>query len=571
MKKLNAAILFSIIFVLFVFNGLGQGEYSLSIYSDKVVDVSYDSIYFDSISVHQEIERFHTSLKSKGYISSFIKKTTVKDKQTICYFVIGELYSWDKLATSTLIQQISLGFENLESNSFNEEKLQSAIDNLLIECENNGYPFAQVFFDSIQIDKGKIEAKLDIALNDFVIIDSIIVKGGMKTSLNYVSKLIGVEKGDVYNESLIDEINGKISNIPFVESIRTSEVYFSPGKATLVMYLRDKTASRFDGIIGLNPDEVTGKIGITGDLKVDLLNAFKKGENIILNWEQAKSESQNYLVRFSYPFLFKSRIGLETGLNYYRQDSTFANLEADFGFTFFLDDKQSAGVSAQVIESNSLLTTEGTFSSLPTTNSATTIYYGVNYSYNSLDYRLNPRRGLSILGFLKTGNKTIVKNLGYGNDEYENLEEKTIQIKTDITVSYFLPLFKKSTMLFQLQSGNVFGDNIFLNELYQLGGLGSIRGFNQQSILASNYYIGTSEFRYLFDRNSAVFGYFDYAYYESKSTTSFETDTPFGFGVGANFETKAGIFSLSYGLGKQKGNPILFKNGKVHFGFISLF
>lgn len=571
MIKMKTNFIFSILLVLFVFNAIGQEKYSLSVQLDNELQIEYDSVHSDSLKVFQEIEVFQTKLKARGYISSYYRFSMENDSNVVCHFTVGEKYIWKNLTVSNLINQIAPSIEDFSTKTFNENKLKSEVAYLLEVCEDNGYPFAQVFFDSVMISEGEIEAKLDVSLNDFVIVDSIIVKGGMKTSLNYVTKQIGIEKGDVYNEGLIDKINIKVSNIPFVETIRTSEVYFTKGKATLVLYLKDKTASRFDGIIGLNPDEGTGKIGITGDLKVDLLNAFKKGENIILNWEQAKSESQNYLARFSYPFLFSSRIGLETGLNYYRQDSTFANLDADFGFSFFLDEKQKAGVSAQVIESNSLLASQASLAGLPVTNSARTIYYGVNYSYNSLDYRLNPRRGLSVLANLKTGNKTIVKDADLVNLEYENLEEKTIQIKTDVTVSYFLPLFKKSTVLLKLHSGNVFGDNIFLNELYQLGGLKTIRGFNQQSILASNFYIATSEFRYLFDRNSAVFGYLDYAYYESKSTTGFETDVPFGFGVGTNFQTKAGIFSLSYGLGKQKGNPILFKNGKVHFGFVSLF
>jgi hypothetical protein len=41
---------------------------------------------------------------------------------------------------------------------------------------------------------------------------------------------------------------------------------------------------------------------------------------------------------------------------------------------------------------------------------------------------------------------------------------------------------------------------------------------------------------------------------------------PFGFGAGIAFTTKAGLFYLSYALGKQLDNPISFKTGKIHFG-----
>ncbi|MCC6690169.1 MAG: hypothetical protein IT235_01425, partial [Bacteroidia bacterium] len=48
-------------------------------------------------------------------------------------------------------------------------------------------------------------------------------------------------------------------------------------------------------------------------------------------------------------------------------------------------------------------------------------------------------------------------------------------------------------------------------------------------------------------------------------------DTPYGFGAGTSFETKAGIFSLDYALGSQLGNPIYLKSGKIHFGIVSYF
>ena len=46
---------------------------------------------------------------------------------------------------------------------------------------------------------------------------------------------------------------------------------------------------------------------------------------------------------------------------------------------------------------------------------------------------------------------------------------------------------------------------------------------------------------------------------------------PYGFGAGISFGTRAGVFSLSYALGSQRGNPILIRAAKIHFGFISLF
>ncbi|MCB0765000.1 MAG: hypothetical protein KDB84_09855, partial [Flavobacteriales bacterium] len=67
------------------------------------------------------------------------------------------------------------------------------------------------------------------------------------------------------------------------------------------------------------------------------------------------------------------------------------------------------------------------------------------------------------------------------------------------------------------------------------------------------------------------FLFVDQAWWEDAAQETLITDTPLGFGAGATFETKAGLFSLTYALGQQFQNPIELRTGKIHFGFISLF
>lgn len=37
------------------------------------------------------------------------------------------------------------------------------------------------------------------------------------------------------------------------------------------------------------------------------------------------------------------------------------------------------------------------------------------------------------------------------------------------------------------------------------------------------------------------------------------------------FGTKAGMFSLVYGLGSQSGNPVNIRDGKIHVGYLAVF
>ena len=110
------------------------------------------------------------------------------------------------------------------------------------------------------------------------------------------------------------------------------------------------------------------------------------------------------------------------------------------------------------------------------------------------------------------------------------------------------------------------GDELYKNEFYRLGGMNSLQGFDELSLYANNYGFGLIEIRYKLNKMSYINGFFNGGWYEQNLVSEYFSDTPYGFGIGFAFETKAGIFNMSYALGSQQGNPLSFKTGKVHFG-----
>ena len=100
----------------------------------------------------------------------------------------------------------------------------------------------------------------------------------------------------------------------------------------------------------------------------------------------------------------------------------------------------------------------------------------------------------------------------------------------------------------------------------------TFRGFDEESILASVFTVITMEYRILLEQNSNLYLFTDVGWYKYFSANKDpKDDTPYGFGAGINFQTKAGIFSVNYALGSQNKNPILFKSAKIHFGIINYF
>lgn len=143
--------------------------------------------------------------------------------------------------------------------------------------------------------------------------------------------------------------------------------------------------------------------------------------------------------------------------------------------------------------------------------------------------------------------------------------------RISFALEQYITLRKRFVLRYFLSFDTYNAPMIYSNECYRFGGLSNQRGFNEENFLATTKSINQIELRYLLDRNSSVFVFFDQSLYENRSNAGYRQDRPYGFGLGTNLGSKAGIFSLVYGLGVEKNNPLDLRTGKIHFGYIAYF
>ncbi|MFT5306311.1 MAG: outer membrane protein assembly factor BamA, partial [Chitinophagales bacterium] len=172
-------------------------------------------------------------------------------------------------------------------------------------------------------------------------------------------------------------------------------------------------------------------------------------------------------------------------------------------------------------------------------------------------------------------NQSIASLIGFDGEplqnKYDSLALKKINYALGFHLSQFIPIRKRGTFLLRNVSKLYIAKNILNNEKYRIGGYRLLRGFDEEAIYTPYYSIFTSEFRFLLSQNSFFNVFADIAIVEDEQKGPGNIDVPIGFGMGVALQTRGGIFSLSYALGKNLDNKIEFRNGKIHFGFISLF
>jgi len=535
--------------------------------------------YKKKISPAKEEEELRSvlfQLQERGYLTASIDSVYRDSLHTTAFITTGNVYKWARLQRSKIDEEILIktGFREkiYRNKKISPSQLVSMEEKMITYCENNGFPFASVQLDSVVIIDDKVDAKLLLTKNMLVKIDSIVIKGGAKISKRYICNYIGISEKDLYREVYVSGISNRLQELPFVKETKPFNIIFTEKYSKLVLYLENKKANRFDGILGFLPDDKTGKLLITGQAHLQLLNSFAHGELIDIDWRKLQPLSQDFTAVFNYPFVLNTPFGADLHFKLYKKDTTFTDVTQNAGVQYLL----RGGNYLKVFVSNrntSLISTKGleNIVTLPPYADVKVISYGLGIKNDHLDYRINPRKGYRINTSGSIGNKNILQNPKINPAAYSTLQLRSVQYNFSLATELFIPVLRRSTLDFGLRSEALFGSNTFENELLRFGGLNTLRGFDEESINASGFVIANLEYRYLFEKNSNLFMFFNGCYYEKSTVNTYLSDTPFGFGAGIHFQTKPGIFTLTYALGKQLSNPILLRSAKIHFGIISVF
>ncbi|WP_026905459.1 ShlB/FhaC/HecB family hemolysin secretion/activation protein [Pedobacter glucosidilyticus] len=521
--------------------------------------------YADSLSTIKAVNTVVNQLQFKGYFNASVLKYYWDNKVLHVTLEAGKPYQMANLSNGNIQPQV-LAEIKFREKFYQDElwdigQINSVKDDILNWYENHGYPFAQVWLDSISIQKEKISAKLFSIPGTKITIDTLRLVGSAKINPKYLHAYLGFKEGDSYDETKVINIDKRLQDLSFAKQVKATEVVFSDEYAKINIFLDKENANQFDGVIGFLPNNTTGKLQLTGDFKLKLQNAFKRGELLNFNYRGLPAQSQELNLSFDYPYLLNTQIGIFSNISFFKRDSSFLNLNARLGFAYQYQLDKSVGFFVESFTGNQVANVLN-----QTTNTAgniRTIYYGLETNIQSLNNNIIPTKGYK-----------VYLNFGAGK---RNLSSDTIpvngrsQFKIQADLNYYIYLSKRSNIYLHNQSAFISGDNLFENELFRIGGIKTFRGFDEQSLLASTYSIQTIEYRFFLEQRSFLNLFYEQAYLQSNINANQLKDYPFSFGAGFTFQTKAGIVSLNYALGKQQNNLLNLQRGKIHFGIVSYF
>ena len=538
--------------------------------------VSYKKQLPNKISIDKEVNKIYLSLLDAGYISASIDSITNDVLNYKAYISAGKKYKWVNLNYAKQDQAIisKLGYNErfFSKRPFKYAELSKFMEKIISYYENNGYPFALAKLDSLQFDNENISAKLHVEKNVFIKLDSLVTEGSGNVNQKFLLRYLGIKNGMPYNTQVFMGVSKKIRQLPFVTEKKPPIIQLTDKQNKLFLFLEKKNASQFDGIVGILPGD-NGKTIFTGDLKIKMVNTiFKSGETVDIQWRRLQTQTQDLKAIIIYPYIGGLPIGVDYNIKIYKKDTTFLDVNNALGLNYYFSGLNHIKVFYKQRNAN-LISTAGlsNITVLPEYADVITKAYGLGFFIEKFDYRFNPRKGFGANVQGSVGSRQIRKNPKVNDVAYSTLALKSSQYQLEGTAVGYINVVKNHVVKLSSQFGSVFGNTIYKNELFRIGGLRTLRGFDEESIYASSYVIPTIEYRFLFEKNSNLFVFGEGAWYENSSVAGYTNDTPISVGAGINFETKAGIFNLSYAIGKQYGAGFDLRIGKIHAGLTALF
>lgn len=527
-----------------------------------VIDsIGYKKNHVDYSSILAELETFQKALFNIGYIenqveeikrlndSSFASHIYLKDKIDTIYIYYDKNY-----LNKSILESLST---NITDHYFivpisETEKTLIYINS---KIASQGSPFTTLRLSNIKLkDVSNLQAELVIdTKNDRRKIDNIIIKGYENFPKSYLTHFLKLKPNQSFD---LDKINLKMEemdNLNFANQIKPPEALFTPDSTNLYLYIEKTRSNSFDGFIGFNTNEETGKFEFNGYLNLNLINNLNYGETLSIQYKSVSDQQKSFETRVALPYLFGSPVGAEVALSIFKQDTTFTNINQNARVYYQLSSKSKLFTGITSTQSTNLLNSSLSIA----ISDYTSTRYSIAYSYKS------SQRNNKLFPF----KHSFYVESGIGNRKINDATEKQSIIILDAFKVFNL---NSSNSIYTKVSGaSLFSDSYVENELFRFGGINSIRGFEENSLTANFYGVFNAEYRLQLGSNLYIHSITDFGYIENAIIS--QKEKLYGFGFGFGLLTKAGLLKFSYANGKGESQKFNLSSSKVHISLIAFF
>lgn len=503
-------------------------------------------------------------LQQTGYLEATVDSITADTDATQFWITPNCQYRLDVLdlilPPNISEEQILFSADRYSGRIFTGDLTSIIAGSLLSALEEEGFLMAEFSIVLVERDRSTctIQLKAEIDAKEQFRAAGVRFEGVTRNNPDFLKQVTGIREGDRITTALLERGRRNLLNSELFIDVSEGELIFVNGEPFVLYEVDEQQLNFFDGLIGYVPT-ATGGGQLAGYGDILLRNALADGNRLELRYEQLEPLVSKLNVEAEQRYIAGLPFRAGGGFWFTQQDSSYLerNVRLTSGYELFtgfelLGSVRNTRVSASdTIERESAgLDTRATF-------------FGLGFRVVKLDRIFIPRSGYDFTLMLESGRQYI------NDSRYpDNLDRSFRQTIFRGSAKGYYQLGNRQVLASGVHGYLIESPQFLITDLIRFGGTESIRGYREDQFRASAMVWGDVELRYLLDRNSYLFAFGAYGYYERPQLVLEETNRlrtqsdlkSLGFGVA--FQSPIGVIKFSYAISPEDD----LSNGKVHIG-----
>ena len=285
------------------------------------------------------VNRLPKLLQSKGYLSSSVDSSFFDSTRAFLALYLGDRLSGAVINTDSVdkrvLDAIKWNASSFQKKPVDFSELQALQKRILDYLENNGYPFAEIFIDSVRFDEETMFAHLKVRQGPLYKIDSIRNVGTAIISNRFLQRYLDITNGTIYRKSSLQSISQKLAELPYLQEMQPYNLNFLGTGSIVNLNIDPQRSSQVNVLVGLLPateaannfyEAPRTKLQFTGEANINLKNKLGNGETIGINWQSLQVKSQRLNLAYQQSYLFGSPFGANFSFDLLKKDSSFIKL-----------------------------------------------------------------------------------------------------------------------------------------------------------------------------------------------------------------------------------------------------
>lgn len=541
-----------------------------------------DSLNASQFFTNEEWQRKKEGLIKKGFLFASVDSITVgKDSAIYRRLIANKKFDslFLEIKTYSSLNKIQDAYL-IKGNSF--VSLSKKLDELLNYQIQQGYLKANYIYDTILISDQTITVRYELNTFNKYRIDSIrLHRSSPSMNLDFIRQYIARYYKDK-NQFDWKEIATQLRYFDFIEMEKNPDFTLLDSTAILNLYLKERKLNQVNAILGILSNAYnSGQVELTGDVKLALVNLFKRGVSFQLNWQKNLDNSQFLYSKINVPFILNTTLGVGGYFNLEKFDTSFLRQQYQLSLNYHIQSNQILSFHFRKNKStitgfNQLSVLNG---NLPKYLDYSTNELGLGYSIYKLNRPFFTKRGWSLESNMLVGDKTTYINARIAELKdtkgqslsrlYDSIPASQLTLSFMADLTKYTSLSEHLILKSHLLSKAWVTETVSTSEMQFFGGNKLPRGFDDNSLLSPWFVILSQDLQYYLSEYFYSNIFVDMTYMENSINKT--TSIPIGIGAGLSLKTGDNIFQLNMGSGYLGDSRFSLGSMKVHFNYVSVF